>query len=162
MAIQYYNKTQTDQQAVIIGSRIRTIKTELKTYIDESKLTTEERNKIANFQPSKFLGSFLTPESIPVAGAVAGNYADVDAGTGTKVERWIFDVDTQEFVKSSAKATADTAETTKIKYESNPNTNAFTDLDKSRLDALTDLTPAPNIDSFLQAFNAAMMGPDGV
>lgn len=154
MAIQYYNKTQTDEQAVAIGTTIRNVKNELKSYIDQSKLTPEEKLKLANFETSKFLGSFLNSESIPVEGAVAGNYADVDSGTGTKVERWIFDVDTQEFVKSGAKATADTAETVKTKYESNINTNAYTDADKAKL---ADLTYAPNISSWQTAFDAALV-----
>lgn len=47
-------------------------------------------------------------------------------------------------------------ETIKLKYESNPNTNAFTDNHKTTLEALQGLAPATSIESFLEAFNLAM------
>ena len=47
-------------------------------------------------------------------------------------------------------------ETIKLKYESNPNTNAFTDNHKTILEALQGLAPATSIESFLEAFTLAM------
>ena len=47
-------------------------------------------------------------------------------------------------------------ETIKLKYESNPNTNAFTDNHKTILEALQGLAPVTSIESFLEAFNLAM------
>lgn len=158
MTNSYYTKSQVDEQALIIGQKLREVSDRAAAYTDSKSVTPEEREKLAGLESSKFLGSFLNPESIPVEGATAGNYADVDSGAGTKVERWIFDVDTQEFVKSSAKATADTAATIKTKYESNPNTNAFTDEHKTKLEALFDIAPASSIESFLEAFNYAILG----
>lgn len=158
MTNSYYTKEQVDQQAFIIGEKLKGVSDSANNYTDSKSVTQEERDKLAGLESSRFLGSFLNPESIPVEGSSAGNYADVDSGTGSKVERWIFDVDTQEFIKSGAKATADTAATVKVKYESNPNTNAFSDEHKTKLEAILNITPAASIEDFLASFNAAITG----
>ena len=48
-----------------------------------------------------FLGTFLTASAIPLTGALAGDYADVDSGVGSNVERYIYDVNDNKFVKSN-------------------------------------------------------------
>lgn len=47
----------------------------------------------------------------------------------------------------------------KTKYESNENTNVFTDADKQKLDGLSDITAATDTTSFEAAFNAALVAP---
>ena len=49
-------------------------------------------------------------------------------------------------------------ETIKLKYEANSDTNAFTDNHKTTLEALQGLAPVTTIESFLDAFNAAILG----
>ena len=154
----YYTKTQTDQQAGIIGERLRAVRTDLTSYVDSTKISQEERDKLAYLESSKFLGTFLTSEAIPTEGAIAGNYADVDAGVGETVSRWIYDVDSGAFVQATGEVAGETSASVKEKYESNPNTNAFTDNHKTTLEALQGLAPAATIESFLDAFNAAILG----
>lgn len=107
---------------------------------------------------SKFLGTFLTSDDIPLDKAVEGSYADVDAGVGETVSRWIYDVDSGAFVQATGEVAEETSASVKEKYESNPNTNAFTDKHKTTLEALQGLAPADSIESFLDAFNSAMSG----
>lgn len=54
---------------------------------------------------------------------------------------------------------SETAASIKTKYESNENTNVFTDADKQKLDGLSDITAATDIFSFVAAFNAALVAP---
>lgn len=91
---------------------------------------------IAPAAPSPFLGTFLTVADIPLDNAVAGNYADVDGGAGLDVERYIYDATDNKFVKSNKAIAGETAASVKQKYESNLNTNAFTNVEKTKLDSL--------------------------
>ena len=142
---QFYTKEQMDQLATLIGQRI-------KESVSTNSVTA------AILESSKFLGTFLTSEAIPTEGAIAGNYADVDAGVGETVSRWIYDVDSGAFVQATGEVAGETSASVKEKYESNPNTNAFTDNHKTTLEALQGLAPAATIESFLDAFNAAILG----
>ena len=154
----FYTTEQIDEQAGVIGRYLKTVSTNLTEYIDTSVLSAEEKQKLASLESSKFLGTFLTSDDIPLDKAVAGSYADVDAGPGETVSRWIYDVDSEAFVKSFSDIAGETSTSVKEKYESNPNTNAFTDNHKTILEALQGLAPATSIESFLDAFNTAMLG----
>lgn len=144
MSTQYYTKQQVDELATIIGIRI--------------KNHSASGQSPATLESSKFLGTFLASDEIPLDKAVAGSYADVDAGPGETVSRWIYDADNGAFVKATGEVAGETSVSVKEKYESNPNTNAFTDNHKTILEALQGLAPATTIESFLEAFNAAMLG----
>ena len=154
----FYTTEQIDEQAGVIGKYLKTISTDLTEYIDTSVLSAEEKQKLASLESSKFLGTFLTSDDIPLDKAVAGSYADVDAGVGETVSRWIYDVDSGAFVRATGEVAGETSASVKEKYESNPNTNAFTDNHKTTLEALQGLAPAATIESFLDAFNTAMLG----
>lgn len=154
----FYTTEQIDEQAEVIGRYLRTVSTDLTEYIDTSVLSPEEKQKLASLESSKFLGTFLTSDDIPLDKAVAGSYADVDAGSGETVTRWIYDVDDGAFVQATGEIAGETPASVKEKYESNPNTNAFTDNHKTTLEALQGLAPATSIESFLDAFNSAMIG----
>lgn len=154
----FYTTEQIDEQAGVIGRYLKTVSTDLTEYINTSVLSAEEKQKLASLESSKFLGTFLTSDDIPLDKAVAGSYADVDAGVGETVSRWIYDADSAVFVKSFSDIAGETSTSVKEKYESNPNTNAFTDNHKTILEALQGLAPATSIESFLDAFNTAMLG----
>lgn len=157
----FYTTAQVDEQAGLIGQRIRTIKTESKAYTDSVALTAEERTKLGGLESSKFLGTFLTSEDIPTIGAIAGNYADVDAGIDSTVERWIYDADSAVFVRSKGEIAGETSASIKTKYESNPNTNVFTDAEKAKLEGLSQavapsIETATDISSFLAALDSSI------
>ena len=152
----FYTTEQIDKQAGAIGQYLKTISTDLTKYIDASVMSTAERQKLASLESSKFLGTFLTSGEIPLDKAVPGSYADVDAGPGETVSRWIYDADNGAFVKATGEVAGETSVSVKEKYESNLDTNAFTDNHKTTLEALQGLAPATSIESFLKAFNLAM------
>lgn len=155
----FYTKSQSDAQAAVVGARIKTatspsnIKAGLEGLPDTNLLTDAERTKLSELESSKFMGSFTSSSAIPTVGATAGSYADVDAGAGETVQRWIYDVDTGAFVQSTGNIAGETAASVKAKYESNANTNAYTDAEKSKLAGLVE---APDINDFIAALDGAL------
>lgn len=158
MAI-FYTKDQQDAQAAFIGGQLKertapsTLATAIYALVDNNKFTDADKAKLASLESSKFLGTFLTSSAIPTVGAVAGSYADVDAGVGSDVERWVYDANDNKFVKSASSIAGETAASIKTKYESNADTNAFTDAEKSKLAAIQE---AADITSYTAAFQAAL------
>jgi hypothetical protein len=88
---------------------------------------------------SYYKGLFTSYSNL-VAGTssmIAGNYADVDAGTGLDIKRYIWDVNDSKWVDSGANAAPLTAPAIKALYETNANTNAYTDPEKAKLAGIT-------------------------
>jgi hypothetical protein len=107
--------------------------------LSPEKFTLDEKNKLAALESSKFRGTYPSKAALDAADAGGeGNYADVDAGTGADVERWIWDTSDAKWVLQQGTSTSETAASIKQKYESNPDTNAFTDADKSKLTGLNN------------------------
>lgn len=108
---------------------------------DKNIMTDAQKAKLEELKTSKYLGTFLTPEEIPLEGVEAGNYADVDSGEpDVDTERWIYDEQSLKFVKSVSLPANETSESVKEKYEANSDTNAFTDLEKIKLEGLSEET----------------------
>lgn len=108
---------------------------------DKNIMTDAQKAKLEELKTSKYLGTFLTPEEIPLEGVEAGNYADVDSGEpDVDTERWIYDEQSLKFVKSVSLPANETSESVKEKYEANADTNAFTDLEKIKLEGLSEET----------------------
>ena len=155
-----YTADQNDAQAGLAAAAIKNattaaaIKTKYESNTDTNVFTDAEKTKLSSLEGSKFLGTFLTSSAIPVVSAVAGSYADVDAGAGQDVQRYIFDVNDEKFVKSSSSIAGETSASIKTKYEANANTNAFTDSEKTKL---SELSYAANITPWQTAFDAALV-----
>ena len=154
----YYTKEQTDAQATVIGQRLKTatnpetLATAIDALVNRNIMTNAEREKLAGLESSRFLGTFTAVENIPTVNAVAGSYADVDGPDGP-LQRYIWDVDEAQFVASTASIAGETAASIKLKYESNANTNPFTDAQRDKLAALAE---AANITDFTAALDAAL------
>ena len=109
---------------------------------DKNIMTDAQKDKLEVLKTSKYLGTYLTSSEIPTLGAVAGNYADVDSGDeSVDTERWIYDEQSTTFVKSVSLPVSETPESVKLKYESNLDTNAFTDEEKDKLSQLEVFAP---------------------
>ena len=155
---EYYTKDQIDAQGSVIGARIRSrtvaahIVSEITATVDANLITDAERSAIANIPPQHFKGDFAALADIPTVGNVAGDFAilTVLGGDDTKA---IWDVDADAWIDTGAAVTGETAASVKTKYESNPNTNAFTDAYQAQLDALV---PAADISAFTAALDAAL------
>lgn len=100
--------------------------------LSERDYTTEEKSKLAGLEDSKYKGMYTSVGALPVGGS--GFYADVDSGGG--ITRWIFDG--SSWVEQSV-ATSLTPSQIKQMYESNPDTNSFSNSDKLELNNLTDM-----------------------
>lgn len=156
---EYYTKPQADAQAAVIGARIKTatdpaaLATAIDGVADRNLLTDAERTKLSGLEGSKFLGTFASIGAVPTNGAVAGSYADVDAGVGSDVERYVYDADDDTFVLLGSSIPGETAASIKTKYESNANTNAFTDAEQTKLAGLVE---AADISDFTAALDAAL------
>lgn len=159
---EFYTKQQSDAQASVIGSRIKSessgtaIASKIDATNDVNYITDAERAAIALIEPSKFLGTFATLQALNTAHAatgIPGQYATLTNTNGPDTEA-TYDVDAAEFIDSGAAVTAETAASVKTKYESNPNTNAFTDAEKTKL---ADITEAADISAFTAALDAALV-----
>lgn len=159
MAIEVYTVDQIKAQGVIVAQEIadRTaaaaIKSQYENNPNTNAYTDADKAKLSGLEGSKFLGTFTSASSIPTVNAVAGSYADVDSGVGSDVARYIFDANDNKFVKQSGAISGETAASIKQKYESNANTNAFTDDEKVKL---AGIKAADNITSWQAAFSAGL------
>jgi len=120
--------------------------------LSSEDFTSAEKAKLAGLQGSHFRGTFISLAALQagVASPVAGDYADVDTGVGTDATRYIWDVNDAKWV-SSGSAPSLTAAQVKTLYESNPDTNAFTDAQKAKLAAIQAGATANQTDAYLLA-----------
>jgi alanine-alpha-ketoisovalerate/valine-pyruvate aminotransferase len=156
---EFYTKAQSDAQAAVIGARMKArttaaaIKAGLLANADTNVLTDAEKAKLASLEASKYRGTFASFAVLPLTGNSDGSYANYDAGAGTAVKLAIWDVNDTMWRDVQGASTAETAASVKTKYEANPDTNAFTDAHKAKLDAISE---APNITAFTAALDAAL------
>jgi hypothetical protein len=106
--------------------------------LSDTNYTQAEKDKLAGLESSHFKGLYNSVTALETAHptASAGDYANVDLGTGNKVSRYAWDVDDSKWEAQSGESTEETAASIKTKYESNPDTNAFTDNDKAKVDGI--------------------------
>lgn len=97
--------------------------------------TTAEKLKLAGLESSRYKGRYVSLAALAAAHATgsAGDYARVDSGVGTDVVTYLWDDSDSKWVQERGVGTTETAASVKTKYESNPDTNAFTDSEKLKL-----------------------------
>jgi hypothetical protein len=112
-----------------------TIKAKYESNPNTNAYTDGEKTKLAGLESSKFLGEFVSLVALQTAlpSPSVGSYAYVDTGTGQDVEKYLWDSSDSQYVLQQGSSTAETPATIKAKYESNVNTNAFTDTEKTNL-----------------------------
>lgn len=120
--------------------------------------TQAEKDKLAGLEAPPFLGVYPTLAALNTAHPTAtpGQYAHVDAGVGDDVKVYSWDDSDAVFVEQAGASSAETPASIKNKYESNPDTNAFTNADKTKLDAV--LVGAA-LEALIDARIAASGGP---
>lgn len=103
--------------------------------LSQENFTSAEKDKLAGLEGSHYRGTFINFTALQTALPTAeeGDYADVDAGAGAPVQRYIWDESDTEWVAQAGSADPITAAQVKALYESNPDTNAYTDAEKSKL-----------------------------
>ena len=115
------------------------IKTAYEAEANTNAFTDAEKNKLAGLESSKFLGTYISLSALEAAhpAPAEGSYGHVDTGAGNEVAVYIWDSNDNAYFEQAAASSAETAASIKAKYESNPDTNAFTDSEKSDLAANT-------------------------
>ena len=153
-----YDVTQSDAIAGVLAGEIKNnttaavVKSRYESNADTNAFTDAEKAKLAGLEGSKFKGTFASLGAIPTVSMGAGDYAHVDGGVNQDVQLAIYDVDDAQWVMSGVVA-GETAAQIKTKYESNADTNAFTDTEQQKL---ADITYAANINSATAAIAAAL------
>lgn len=106
--------------------------------LSQQNFTQAEKDKLAALEGSHYRGTYLTLAALQAAlpTANAGDYADVDAGEGAPVLRYIWDASDSEWVAQAGSADPITAAQVKSLYESNPDTNAYTNAEKTKLEGI--------------------------
>lgn len=117
--------------------------------LSDENYTSAEKSKLAGLESSHWRGLYASLVALEAAHptASAGDYADVDAGTGFETTRHLWDVDDAEWIPSGSGAPL-TAADVKSLYESNADTNAYSDAEKAKLAAIAaGATANANTDS---------------
>lgn len=111
------------------------IKAKYEGEANTNAFTDAEKSKLAGLESSRFLGTYVSLGALQTAHAspAEGSYAHVDAGVGQNVQIYIWDNDDSQYQEQSSGSSAETAASVKAKYESNPDTNAFTDAERTKL-----------------------------
>lgn len=100
--------------------------------LSDTNFTQAEKDKLSSLESSKFVGLFVSESALPLSGS-EGDYANVDGGVGSDVYRVIWDSSDNKWVRVQGVSTELTDAQIKQQYESNPDTNAFTDDEKQKL-----------------------------
>lgn len=104
--------------------------------LSRENFTSEEKAKLAGVEDPKFKGQYLSLADLLASGnGEVGGYAYVD--NGVTVDMYIWDNTNEQWDIVVGESTAETPASIKSKYESNPDTNAFTDALKNKLEAFT-------------------------
>lgn len=106
--------------------------------LSDQNYTAAEKAKLAGIEAAHFKGLHASLAALQAAHptADAGNYADVDSGAGADVARYIWDVSDSKWLIQSGATGSMTAAQIKTAYESNPDTNAFSDTEQAKLGAI--------------------------
>jgi hypothetical protein len=115
-----------------------TIKTKYESNTDTNAFTDAEKTKLAGLESSHFKGEFVNLAALNNVTGAAGDYAYVDLGASQDVTTYIWDTTDNKWVDQKGVSTSETAATIKTKYESNANTNAYTDTEKVKLSGIED------------------------
>ena len=127
------------QPAVLTAGLAGKVDKEAGKGLSSNDFTSEEKAKLAGLEGSHFKGLHGSLAALQAAhpSAVAGDYADVDAGAGVDVVRYLWDVSDSQWVAQAAAGGSMTPAQVKTAYESNPDTNAFTDAEQAKLGGIT-------------------------
>lgn len=124
------------------------IKTAYENNANTNEFSDAEKNKLSSLDGSRFLGEYATLGALQSAhpSPQAGSYANVDAGIGSDVERYIWDSDDTAYIKQLGVSTLLTDAQIKTQYENNANTNAYTDTEKTKVGHIS-VTQAVDLDA---------------
>lgn len=117
--------------------------------LSDTNFTADEKSKLAGLEDVHYKGWFpsLTALQTNYPTSDEGAHAFVDDVSGSVL--YIWDVDTTAWVSRIGESTEMTPAQAKVLYESNPDTNAFTDDEKSKLAGIASEATKNNTDATL-------------
>lgn len=120
--------------------------------LSDQNYTAAEKAKLAGLEGDHFKGLHASLSALQAAhpSATAGDYADVDSGVGADVARYIWDVSDSVWLIQSGASGSMTAAQIKTAYESNPDTNAFSDAEHAKLGGIASGATANAADAALR------------
>jgi len=103
--------------------------------LSDENYTLAEKNKLATVESSKWLGEYVSLGALQIANPapVSGSYGYVDTGVGQDIQSYIWDTDDTKYVLQLGESTSETPASIKTKYESNADTNAYTNSEKTKV-----------------------------
>jgi hypothetical protein len=109
--------------------------------LSDNNYSTAEKDKLAGLESSRFKGEFVSLAALQTAFPTAevGAYANVDTGVGQDVIRYVWDTNDTDWIEQLGVSTQLTGAEVKSLYESQPDTNAFTDAEKTKLSVAAPL-----------------------
>ncbi|OEC42506.1 hypothetical protein A7D27_11545 [Pseudomonas sp. 1D4] len=120
--------------------------------LSQENFTPAEKLKLAGLESSHFKGLFSSlaelQQAIPTGSP--GDYADVDAGPGLDVQRYVWDHSDSAWIIQASGSTVMTPAQVKTAYESNPDTNPFNDAAKDKLAGIAPGATANSSDVYLR------------
>ena len=101
-------------------------------------ITQAEKEKLSGLEGSHFKGQFVSLSALNTAFPTAdvGDYAYVDLGEDEAVVSYLWDESDEQWTQVQGAATELTPAQIKSLYESNPDTNGYTDAEKSKLSGI--------------------------
>lgn len=111
---------------------------ELGKGLSDTNFTQAEKDKLAGLESSHFKGQYISLEALQEAFplSTAGDYANVDEGVGHDVIRYVWDTSDSDWLPQLGASAQLTATQIKEEYESNPDTNVFSDIEKTKLEGI--------------------------
>lgn len=127
--------------------------------LSTNDLTDPLYDKLVGLEGTHWRGTFVSLAALEagVTDPQAGDYADVDV-VGEDVRRYIWDATDSAWVAQSGEVAPLTAAQVKLLYESNPDTNAFTDADEAKLDSVKEWATAETQDAAQTALGFSVSG----
>src|SRR5690606_27701153 len=118
--------------------------------LSTNDLTDPLYDKLIGLEGTHWRGTFVSLAALEagVTDPAAGDYADVDV-VGEDVQRYIWDATDSAWVAQSGEVAPITAAQVKLLYESNPDTNAFTDADEEKLEGIAAEATKNATDAYL-------------
>ena len=112
---------------------------------NSNAFTDAEKAKLSGLSSSRFLGVYPTLGSLQSShpAPAEGSFGYVDGGPLLDILCYIWDANSVKYVLQASAGGMETPETIKIKYESNEDTNAFTDAEKEKLALIDPDEPGP-------------------
>lgn len=112
---------------------------------NSNAFTDAEKAKLSGLSSSRFLGVYPTLGSLQSShpAPAEGSFGYVDGGPLLDILSYIWDANSVKYVLQASAGGMETPETIKMKYESNEDTNAFTDAEKEKLALFDPDEPGP-------------------